>query len=402
MKIRDYIKEYKIWFLLITYAFLLAIGIYKFDYIIKYLNQIYSLLEPVILAIGIAYVLNIPMTTIEKILNKIFKENTKLAKLVRPLSIFLTFVLTFMVLGLAAFTILPELIKTVSNLIVNLVHLINQVITNADKVLAFFHIDIKQVDTKQVENILNEAGINYQQLFKHASNLLSSISGNIFSIISYSVIELGRWVLSIMISVYFLASKEKFITQLRMLCLSFYPKDKIEDLFKTFKIFNEIFKSFAGGQLLECIILGILIYGGLTLFNMPYAVLIATLTALCALIPIFGAIISWVVGFFLILSIDPIKAVIFLAVYETIQQIENNFIYPKVVGNSVGLPAIWTLISIIVFGGLYGIIGMIMAVPLTACIYYVVKEKIVKRMRKRKVKITEEGYIIDHKTYSLK
>lgn len=89
-----------------------------------------------------------------------------------------------------------------------------------------------------------------------------------------------------MISVYFLASKEKFITQLRMLCLSFYPKDKIEDLFKTFKIFNEIFKSFAGGQLLECIILGILIYGGLTLFKMPYAVLIATLTALCALIPI--------------------------------------------------------------------------------------------------------------------
>lgn len=94
------LKEYKVWFLLITYAFLLAIGIYKFDYIIKYLSQIYSLLEPVILAIGIAYVLNIPMTTIEKILNKIFKENTKLAKLVRPLSIFLTFVLTFMVLGL--------------------------------------------------------------------------------------------------------------------------------------------------------------------------------------------------------------------------------------------------------------------------------------------------------------
>lgn len=104
----------------------------------------------------------------------------------------------------------------------------------------------------------------------------------------------------------------------------------------------------------------------------------------------------------MILSIDPIKAVIFLAVYETIQQIENNFIYPKVVGNSVGLPAIWTLISIIVFGGLYGIIGMIMAVPLTACIYYVVKEKMIKRMRKRKVEITEEGYIIDQKTYSLK
>lgn len=402
MKIREYLKQNKTWFILATYVFLLAIIVYKFDQIVSYLQQIQVLLLPVIYGIVIAYIINIPMTKIENILNKYINKKSILSKFTRTISMLISMLILALILFFIAFAILPELIRSAANIIINLTNFINSAINNTDQLLSIVHIDVESVDNVKIEKIMSDIGLNYRNLINQATTWIALIGNNIFGILSFFADKLSKWLIGFMISIYFLSSKETFIRQLRVIAASIYPKEKLNSLFETSHQCNVIFKKFVGGQLVECFILGFLIYLALSIFGIPFSLLIATITALCALIPIFGAIISWIIGFLLILSIDPIKAVIFLFVYQGVQQIENNLIYPKVVGESVGLPAFWTLLSIIIFGGLYGISGMIIAVPFTACLYVIVKNKISEHLEKRNIEIKNNEYTIDKTTYKFK
>lgn len=402
MKIREYFKQNKTLFILVTYVFLLAIIVYKFDQIVSYLQQIQILLLPVFYGIVIAYVINIPMTKIEAFLKRYIKSKSVFYKFIRTISMIISMLILALILFFVAFTILPELIKSVANIIINLANFINSAINNTDKLLSMVNIDIESVDNVKIEKIMSDIGLNYKNLINQATSWIGTIGNNIFGILNFFANKLSRWLIGFMISIYFLSSKETFIRQLRVFAASIYPKEKLNNLYETCHQCNVIFKKFVGGQLVECFILGFLIYVALNLFSIPFSLLIATITALCALIPIFGAILSWIIGFLLILSIDPLKAIIFLFVYQVVQQIENNLIYPKVVGESVGLPAFWTLLSIIIFGGLYGILGMIIAVPLTACLYVIIKNKVNSHLNKRNIEIRNSEYTIDQKTYKFK
>ena len=153
---------------------------------------------------------------------------------------------------------------------------------------------------------------------------------------------------------------------------------------------NEIFSGFIGGQLMEACILGILYYIGMTLFKMPFAELISSIIAIASLVPVFGAMFGMIIGAILIFTINPLQALVFIVFYQVLQEIENNLIYPRVVGSSVGLPGLWTLLSIFVFGGLFGVFGMLTAVPTTALIYNLFVEYVNNRLESMAITVDEE------------
>lgn len=148
---------------------------------------------------------------------------------------------------------------------------------------------------------------------------------------------------------------------------------------------NETFSNFLSGQVIEAMILGILFFISMTIFRMPYALLIGVLIAITALIPIFGAFIGCILGAFLIVMVNPIQALWFIILFLVLQQIEGNFIYPHVVGNSVGLPSIWVLVAVTVGGSVMGVLGMILFIPLFSVIYSIIREIVNERIKENSI-----------------
>lgn len=397
MKIKEYIKESKLWFILASYVFILVLIIFKSDLILNYLNKVYTLFEPVFLGLGIAYILNIPMVKIENFISIKFKNNKFINKQKRSISILFSVILMILIITFLAIMILPGLISSIGGLISNLTSLINNAINNLHGILSFLNININSLDSKQIEDIAKNLGINYKELLNQSTKWVSSIGINIFDILSSGATLMTDLFFGFMISLYLLSSKEELLKQLKMVIACIFSKETTLELFSFATKTNKIFKSFVGGQLVECFIIGFMMYIPLALFNFPYALLIASITTICAIIPIFGAMISWVIGFILVLSVDPYKAFAFLFIYQIIQQIENNLVYPKVVGESVGLPPLWTLLSITIFGGLYGLQGLLLAVPITASLYSYFSDIIHKKLKKKNITIINNDLIIDNK-----
>ncbi len=393
MKFIQEIKKFKLGFIIITYSFILLFITLHYNKLIDYVHYSFNLIKPVIFGVALAYVLNLPMSAIEKFLKP--HLNPKLAKkFLRPFSILLSLLIFFILLLIVGFLVIPQLISTVYDLIVNIQNLIQSFITNIDSILNFFNIDIKYLNELNIEKLLKDFGINYQSLVNNTTAIINSLSSNLIATILSISDLLINFFFSLVTSIYLLAAKEKMLVQLKKVIYGLFSLKYADRIYRVAYIFNNIFKSFTGGQLVECCILGLMIYIALIIAGLPYAPLIAVLTAFFAIIPIFGAMISLLIGFILIMAIDPIKAIIFYFVYQFVQQIENNFVYPRVVGNSVGLPALWTLISIVIFGSLFGLVGMIIAVPFTASIYSIISILIKKHLAKKKIHISNNGHII--------
>ncbi|MEG0290735.1 MAG: AI-2E family transporter, partial [Erysipelotrichaceae bacterium] len=175
--------------------------------------------------------------------------------------------------------------------------------------------------------------------------------------------------------------------QLRKVMVVALKEKKAQYLFDCGSKANRIFSSFISGQLLEACILGVLYYISMRILNFPFPELISALIAICSIVPVFGSMFAMSIGAIMILSINPITAIWFVVFYQLMQQFEDNVIYPRVVGNSVGLPGLWVLLSIFVFGDLFGILGMVMAVPTTAFIYTMFADFINQILKKRKLKV---------------
>jgi len=175
-------------------------------------------------------------------------------------------------------------------------------------------------------------------------------------------------------AIYMLLQKEKLIKQFKKLFKAYLPEDKSRKLFYIGTITNDTFKKFFGGQFIEAVLLGILCFIGMTIFKMPYALTISVVIGVTALIPVFGAFFGTIIGAILILAVNPTQAFWFVIYIVVIQQIDGNFIYPKVVGDSVGLPGIWVMLAVIVGGNSLGIVGMLIGVPVASIVYKLVKE----------------------------
>ncbi len=368
----DKFKEY--WGI-VTYVVVLVYAIFNFSNLISGVKSIIGIISPFIVGIAIAFVLNLVMKIFEeKIFNFLSdKKYKKYLKFKRPLSVFFTFITVFLViLSLISF-IIPQLIDSISKL------------TNAvPSYMKSFEIFISKYVTHT--EILNTVWNNFLSAWKEVIQFTGQVlASSLTSVVNITVgftSGLFNFILSIIFSIYMLLNKEDLQLGMKKVLYSFIRKSFADRVIRLGKISNEVFSSYIGGQFIEAIIIGVLCFIGMIILRMPYSLLISVLIAVTALIPIFGAFIGTIPSAFIILIIDPMKAIWFIIFIIVLQQVEGNLIYPKVVGGSIGLPPIWVMLAMIIGGNAFGFIGILLGIPIFSVVYKVFKEIVDKRLKK--------------------
>lgn len=361
---------------------LLVVALWKFDVVLDVLKTIGQIIFPFILGGAIVFVINVPMSFLEKkIFENIKKENKAARKLARPVSLLLTIVLVVGVIALVMIGVIPQLTKTMGSLMINITDFIPQI---KIWIRDFFH------DNREIMKLVDQVQFNPDQAIRWGISLLGNGAGNMMnttvSAVGSVVSGLATFFIAFFFACYVLFQKEKLHVQVRKVLFAFLPKQKADAFLKVCSLTYRTFANFLTGQCLEAVILGCMFVVTLSILRMPYALLIGVLIAFTALIPIFGAFIGCAVGSFLIFMVSPKQAIIFIIVFLVLQQIEGNLIYPHVVGESVGLPSIWVLAAVTIGGNLMGIVGMLVFIPLLSVVYTIFRKVVYQRLKKRHIK----------------
>ena len=365
---------------IVAFAILLLVGLQNLPSVMAFFGFLLKLIFPFLLGLGIAFVLNGPLRFVERVLFRGKEAAGFRKKLRRPLCLAITILLVGGVVFIVMFLILPEVGRTLQTMAERIPPFLTGVqawITDliarhpewADW-LTTLDIDWNKLSTGAVELLKNGTGV--------LLNSTLSVATSVFS-------ALFNFFLGFVFAVYVLMQKEKLGRQSRKVLYAYLPEAKADRVISVCSLANKTFSSFLSGQCLEACILGALFFIALTIFRFPYALLISVLTAFTALIPVFGAIIGCVIGAFFILIVNPMQALWFVILFQVIQQIEGNLIYPHVVGNSVNLPSIWVLVAVTIGGSVMGVAGMLLFIPLCSVLYALFRETVGKRLQRRRV-----------------
>ncbi len=362
------------YFLLITYAILLYLAVSNIKSVLAFLSTILVVLSPFILGILFAYVLNIIMVFFERHLFNKLEKNKKpfLRNLSRPLSILTTFTVVILFLTIITLFMVPQLSESILTLKSNMsgyLESLNKFINNL------------AVKYNLTGDIWNEISLNWNEILNKSSQFISTAIPQIYTFTKNLTNGIINIIMGVIVSIYLLAQKEKLIRIMKQLLYAFTTKETATKIVDTGVQANKTFQNFIAGQATEALILGGLVLLGMLIFNFPYAVLCSVIIAVTALIPIFGAWIGTIPCVFIILMAQPQKALWFVVFIVILQQLENNLIYPKVVGDSIGLDGLWVLFALIVGGSLFGLAGMLMGIPAFAVLYV-----IIRRITRRKLK----------------
>lgn len=369
-------EELKKWMFLIVFAVLTYFIINNFNQVLKILKIFISVMSPFLLGGILAFILNIPMTKIEKQLKKRIK-NQKYDKLIRLISITISIIIFILIIGFISFLIIPEVIENIELLISNIPDIVNNIETFILNLLDK-HLEV-QLEIKEMFNDLNTGSI--------LKDLLNYIINGSLSFISSIISSLITIFTGIVFSIYMLSQKEYLIKGFKKLIYAYLNKEKADKVLEVGVLSNKTFSKFVSGQCVDAMILGLILFVVLSIFKFPYALLISVLTTVTALIPIFGALIAMVIGAILIGITSPLEALMFIVIFQIVQQIEGNFIYPRVVGKGVGLSPLWTLLAITVGGSLFGIVGMLIGLPLASIAYAIFRNNVNEKIKEKEINI---------------
>ena len=364
-------KNIKRVLLLIACAILLYWGLNNLSVLGGLLSSILSLFSPLLIGVGIAYVMNLLLIAIERLWDKALKKAPELwrVKLKRPICLTLAFLLFLGIIFAIIFILIPRLEEAGTTLVANVPTYITQIQGWWDSLAAF---------AADHGITLPELSMNVEDATKFITKLLTSNGDSVVNTtINITTSILGALVnvlLALVFSVYMLAQKEKLVAQGKRLLLAALPKKAGERTMHILKLTNGAFSSFVTGQVTEAFILGTLCCLGMLILRLPYALPVSVIISFTSLIPIFGAWIGAATGAFLIVFVSPVKALTFLIFLLILQQVEGNLIYPKVVGKSVGLPGLWVLAAVTVGGGAFGVLGMLLGVPVCSVIYALLQD----------------------------
>ena len=367
---------------LIVFAALVVACLWKYDVVVSVLAFIFHVIFPFVLGGAIAFILNVPMNFIQRHLfapERVERHKIQ-KKIARPVSMLIVIFGVFGIVALVMFVLIPQLGDTFSNLGSSIQAFIPKVQEWAEKL---FH-DNKEIMTwvnslKFDWNKIMDAGIDF---FKNgAGSVLDSTITAAKSIVS----GITTFFIAFVFAVYILLQKEKLGIQAKKVLFAFVRKGRAEAAMEVLSLTYNTFSNFLTGQCLEAIILGSMFVITMTLFKLPYALLVGIVIAFTALIPIFGAFIGCALGAFLTFMVDPFKALMFVILFLVLQQIEGNLIYPHVVGNSVGLPSIWVLAAVSIGGSLLGIVGMLIFIPIISVVYALFREIVYLKLRQKKI-----------------
>lgn len=345
-------KEYKKYIFPITYAFLLALVLINLKDIIRIIGHIWSVLTPLWIGIALAFTLNVPMSIIEK---NLFENKSRKTRII---SLVLSLVIVILLLLILFIWVIPDFINSLSYLVSQIPSLINGL-------NEFIQDTFKNTDLS-----------NYIDGFKDTANVTAILSNifkivvdNFYGFLSNFVSFIIKLITGTILAIYFLLEKESIIGTIKSTIDCSTNKKVSKKIHRIAALANKSFHDFITYQCLECLILGIIMFIAFVIFRFPYALTIAFLTTVTAIVPIFGATIACIVGAILIGTVSIEQAIIFVIVFQIVQQIENNFIYPKIVGSHVGLPPVITILAILIGGELGGFLGMLLCIPITSVLY---------------------------------
>lgn len=360
-------------------------AVLNFDFVAGALSQLWTILYPLLVGAALAYVFNVVMVKLERIW---FPHSTKkwIIKTRRGICLVLTLLMIAALLTFLIVLILPELSKAIAVMTQSIptyfAQLQDWLIANKDKI-------------PSVLQSIGEMEINWSDTFdklvSFATSGVGSLLDTTFTLVSTVALETVNIVMAIIFAVYAVASKEKLHLQFQKILKAFCKPRRVEQINRVFSVANQTFSSYIVGKCLDALALGVLCAVGMLIFRFPYTAMISSLVGVTALIPIVGAYIGAIVGAFMIFTVDPISAVWFLIFLIVLQQLEGNLIYPKLMSSSIGLPAMWVLAAVMVGGGVAGIAGMLLGVPVAATIYKLLGRKVnVKLKEQQKAVIQHE------------
>jgi len=350
-------------------------------------TYIWGLISPFVVGAAIAFVFNVPMRSIER-----FLEGIKRPGLRRTLAILLTLAALVLVIAFVVELLVPQITATVESLAATIPQFVKRLVDNATRFLA----DNPEIQEWVLANT-EFANVDWASLIQKAGavvgNSVSTIVDGAFGAITNVAGALVNLVISIAFSVYCLARKEILARQGRRILYSILPEKATDQIVRILRLTNSTFSNFISGQCLEAIILGCLFAVSMLILKLPYIPLVSVIIAVTALIPVVGAFVGCVLGAFFILVNDPIQAVTFVVMFLVLQQLENNLIYPRVVGTSIGLPGMWVLVAVTIGGELMGVAGMLLMIPLASVLYTLAREFTDRRLEERGI---VEEKLMDH------
>ena len=353
---------------------------YNINVVWKWIGNLFKILLPFIIGAAIAFVLNVPMRWIEKGLfrNREKFSGPRWAAVRRALSLVITLVLTGLLLTVLSYMIIPLLLSTISQLIKQIPPGIKAITEFAEQQL--YNVPMSR---EIIENFADD----WKSILEQGVGLIKDTLNSVLAVSIDAVSDILSGVFNALVgfifSIYILAQKEKLATQAKMILYAIFDKKVADEVASVAALTEKTFTSFISGQCTEALILTGMFSVSMTIMKLPYALLIGLLIGATSLIPVVGTFIGCVIGALLILLVDPMQALIFIILFIVLQQIEGNLIYPKVVGDSIGLPGIWVLLSVTVGGSLFGVVGIIIFIPLVSVVYSLFRKYIYGKLREK-------------------
>ncbi len=377
---REIIREIR---RLIVFTAILFLCLWKHEVVFALLGGVFHVVFPFVLGGAIAFVLGVPMNYVE---HRLFPEERKnssrmMGRLARPVSLVIILVLLFGIMFAVLFLLLPQLGETFANLGDSAQEFLPKVQLWAEGVFR---------NNEEIMELLRHIEFDWDKITDMGIRFLrsgaSNMVGSTILVVREIVSGLAVFFIAFAFACYVLLQKERLKIQGKKILYAFVPEGKAEAILEVLSLTYYTFSGFLTGQCLEAVILGGMFVAAMTVLRIPYALLIGMIIAFTALVPVFGAFVGCAVGVSLIFIVNPAKALLFIVLFLVLQQLEGNFIYPHVVGNSVGLPSIWVLAAVSVGGTLMGVVGMLIFIPVASVTYALFREIIYLLLKKRGMK----------------
>lgn len=390
-KLRQEFSRGMTMFLVIMACVVLYFALLRLDSITNAVSMVIDVLKPILYGMVIAYLLNPIVKQVDRILvprlEKYMQKN-RAKKCSRGIGVILSLVFLFALITALCNMLIPELVKSIRDLIITLPGQLNNVVD------WFNHLQAS--DTAMgilMRNALEEGTTTLQNwlrtdLMPQVNTIMSNLTVGVLNILN----EVLNFLIGLIVSVYLLFSKEQYSAQCKKMTYAFLKTNHANMLLHLTKKSNEIFGGFIIGKIIDSAIIGVLCFIGLSLIKMPYTLLVSVIVGVTNVIPFFGPYIGAIPSAFLILLSDPKKGLYFIIFILVLQQIDGNVIGPKILGNSTGLSPFWVVFSILIGGGMFGFVGMIMGVPTFAVIYYIISMITSQRLECKNLPLTTVHY----------
>ena len=370
-------SNYKKYCVIGVIAAAVCLFVMKFESVVAAVTGVLSAAAPLLLGMVIAYILHMLLKKIEKYYFP-GSRNAAVVKSRRPVCIFLSFLALGLILFFVVKMVVPELVSSI--------RLITEEIPPAFEELRLWGVKNFE-EVPELQETLANLDIDWKATIKKVLDILIAGAGGIFtsvvSVISSVMGAVSQLVIGMIFAIYLLSAKETLASQVDDCMRAYLKPGTRERILYVAGTFHKTFTNFIVGQAMEAVIIGALCALGMTVLRMPYAVMTGTVVGVTALIPVVGAYIGAAVGAFMVFTVNPLQAVFFVIFLVILQQLEGNLIYPKVVGGSIGLPGLWVLAAVTIGGGVMGIGGMLIGVPLTASVYRLLEKDVKERLQKK-------------------